>query len=77
MKYKLAKCPRGERALISHQESGIMPQKGAFTLQVGPAHFSIGHGGDYVLGQQPDEEWPYQVKECQMAFSPSLAHDES
>lgn len=62
---------------ISHQESGTMPQKRTFTLQVGPAHFSIGHGGDYVLGQQPDEEWPCQVKECQMAFFPSRTHYES
>lgn len=77
LKYKLPKSPKDERAHSSHQESGIVPQKGSFTLQVGPAHFSIGHGGDYVLGQQPDEEWACQVKECQMACFPSLAHDES
>lgn len=64
-------------AHLSHQESGIVPPKRALTLQVGSARFSIGHGGDYVLGQQPDEEWPCQVKQCQMAFFPSLAHDES
>lgn len=52
-------------------------KKRAFTLQVGPAHFSTGHGGDYVLGQQPDEERPCQVKECQMAFFPYLTHYES
>lgn len=77
VKYESAKSPGGESAHTSHQESGIMPQKRAFTLQVGPAHFSTGHGGDYVLGQQPDEEWPCQVKECQMAFFPYLTHYES
>lgn len=55
-----------------------MAQKGAFTLQVGPAHFSVGHSGDYISGQQPNEESPCQEKECHMAFFfPYLTHSES
>lgn len=69
MKYE---SPKGERVHLSHQQSGIVPPKGALTLQVGPVHFSIGHGGDYVLGQQPDEERPCQVKPD--GFFPLLRH---
>lgn len=49
--------PKGESNSPSARSLALFLKKG-FYLQVGSRHFSAGHDGDYVSGQQPNEELP-------------------